>query len=56
MQEICTLHIVFPVESDEQALGVKKNVTEALSDIVGVRTDFSIRTIAIPPQLNARSS
>lgn len=46
--EICTIRIVFPVESDEQALACKKKVSEALSDIPDVVTQFSISNMPLP--------
>ncbi len=41
-KEICTIRIMFPVESDEQALDCKKKIKEALADIPEVQTQFAI--------------
>ncbi|GAI68957.1 unnamed protein product [marine sediment metagenome] len=41
-KEICTIRIMFPVESDEKAIEYKKKVAEALKDIEGVQTHFAI--------------
>lgn len=41
-KEICTIRIMFSVESDEQALKCKNKIREALSDIPDVTIQFSI--------------
>lgn len=41
-KELCSIRIMFPVTSDEQAIQAKKQVAEALKDIEGVQTQFSI--------------
>lgn len=46
-QEICTIRIMFPVNSDEQAIECKKKIAAALSDNPNAITEFSIR--AMPP-------
>ena len=43
-QEICTFRIMFPVESDEQAIDYKKKIAAMLSDIEGVQVEFKIIT------------
>lgn len=43
-QELCSIRIVFPVESDDQAIGFKKKITEILSDIPDAAINFSIMT------------
>lgn len=48
-QEVCTIRIMFPVESDEQAIACKKKLAEALSDISDVVTHFSIGTMPMTP-------
>lgn len=40
--EVCTVQIIFPVDDDDQALAVKKQITEALKDVPGVQTRFTI--------------
>lgn len=42
--EVCSIRIIFPVQSDEQALECKKKISEALSDITDVQIQFSIMT------------
>lgn len=40
--EICTIRIVFPVESDEQALEYKRKIDEVLADSKDAQLHFSI--------------
>lgn len=47
--EICTIRIMFPVTSDEQALDCKKRIRESLKDIPDVQTQFSIMDTPIRP-------
>ena len=41
-KEICTIRIIFPVESDEQAIEVKKKIAETLSGIPDIQIQFMI--------------
>lgn len=41
-QEICSIRIMFPVVSDEQALEKKKQVAALLADIPDVVIQFSL--------------
>jgi len=41
-QSVCRIDIMFPVLSDEQAMTVKRKVTEALADLEKKRIQFSI--------------
>ena len=49
-KEVCTLRIMFPVESDEQALDCKKKIGVALSDIPETQTQFSITSMNAMPK------
>jgi len=40
--EICTIRIVFPVESDEQAIEFKKKIKALLADIPDSAIQFAI--------------
>ena len=51
--EICSIRIMFPVNSDEEALAVKKKITEAVSNIPDVHTNFSISTLPPKPLTSA---
>ena len=43
-QEVCSIRIMFPVDSDEQAIDCKKKISEVLSDISEVTMQFGIST------------
>ena len=53
-QEVCTIRIMFPVESDEQAIECKKKIATALSDMQDVQTQFSIMTVPSMPNAPMR--
>ncbi len=40
--DICIMKLIFPVNSDEQALEAKKKITTALSDIPEAQIDFRL--------------
>ena len=46
-KEICSIRIMFPVESDEQAIEYKKKVTALLAEIPESTIQFSL--MGIPP-------
>ncbi len=48
-QEICTMRIMFPVDSDEQAIACKKKIKAALSDIPDSRVEFSLMNMPVGP-------
>lgn len=41
-REFCVIRVVFPIESEDQALAVKKAIREATADIADVACDFRI--------------
>jgi len=41
-QEICSIRIMFPVESDEQAIEYKKKIVDVLSEIQNAQIQFSL--------------
>lgn len=43
--DLCTIRIAFPVESDEQAIELKKKLSAALGDVPQARLEFSIMTV-----------
>ena len=51
-KELCTMRIMFPVESDDKAVQAKKQVTEALKDIEDVQIHFAL--MPTPRQSNGR--
>ncbi len=40
--EMCTIRIMFPVESDEQAIEYKRKIAEVLKDKKDVQIQFAI--------------
>lgn len=52
VKEVCTMRVIFPVQSDEQALDCKKKVQEALKGIDNLQSQFEIMSV---PLLNART-
>lgn len=48
-QEICSIRIMFPVESDEQAIDYKKKIAAILSEISEAQIQFSITSIPFQP-------
>lgn len=45
-KQVCTIRILFPVDTDEQAIGIKKKIAEALADIPEANIDFGIRSMS----------
>lgn len=43
-QEVCTIRIMFPVTSDEQAIEYKKKITALLIEIPEAQLQFSLMT------------
>lgn len=40
--EVCSIRIMFPVETDEQAIVYKKKISEILADRPEARIEFSL--------------
>ena len=47
-KQVCTINVVFAIESDEGAIAVKKKIAEAIADVPDVRTDFRIMEMGKP--------
>lgn len=43
--QICKITIMFPVDTDEQAIEQKKKITAVISDIPAVNVQFSLMNI-----------
>ena len=56
MQDICTIQIAFPVDTDEQAIGYKKKISEVLSDIPNARIEFALTPMPKRVKPNASST
>ena len=48
-KEICSIRIMFPVESDEQAIAYKKKISDILSEIADAQINFSISSLPAAP-------
>ena len=40
--QVCSIRIMFPVDTDEQAIAYKKKIGEVLADIAQARIEFSL--------------
>lgn len=40
--QVCSIRIMFPVDTDEQAIAYKKKIGEVLADIPQARIEFSL--------------
>jgi len=49
-KQICSITVIFPVESDEKAVGVKAKFSEIVKDIDLAKIDFRISDIRVPTQ------
>lgn len=48
-QEICSIRIMFPVDTDEQAIEYKKKIAGLLAEISEAQIQFSLMTNPTPP-------
>ena len=49
-KEVCSIRIMFPVESDEQAIEYKKKIGLLLAEIPDAQIQFSLASIPEPPR------
>ena len=47
-KEVCTILLMFNVQSDNEALAVKSKLSEVMKDMKNVKMDFRISTDAMP--------
>ena len=52
-KQVCSIRIMFPVDTDEQAIEYKKKIGEILADIPNARIEFSLSYIPSRSELNA---
>lgn len=50
-KELCSIRIMFPVESDEKAIEYKKKIADLLAEISDAQIQFSIATMPQRPQV-----
>ena len=46
-REVCSIRIMFPVESDEQAIDYKKKISDILGGIPDAQIQFSIMSLPV---------
>jgi len=51
-QEICSIRIMFPVNSDDEAIAYKKKIAAILSEIPDAQIQFSLMQTPPPPDAN----
>jgi len=44
-KQVCTIRIMFPVDTDEQAIGYKKKIGDVIADIAQARIEFSLMSV-----------
>lgn len=44
-KQVCTIRIMFPIESDEHAIAYKKKIGEVLADMPQARIEFSLMSV-----------
>ncbi len=49
-QEICTIRIIFPVDSDDQAIEIKKKISEILKDKSDAQIQFGLTSGDVGPR------
>lgn len=42
IKQVCRIEIIFPVDSDEQAIAIKREISESLKGVENKRFTFSI--------------
>ena len=52
-KELCSIRIMFPVDTDEQAIDYKKKIAAVLSEIPEAQINFSIMTMPQKPDVNS---
>lgn len=53
-KQLCTITIVFPVQSDDEAIAVKRKIGDAVSNIDDARIDFRIMSLPEQPVFKPR--
>ncbi|GAH82632.1 unnamed protein product [marine sediment metagenome] len=48
-KEVCSIRIMFPVDTDEQAIAYKKKIGLLLAEIPDAQIQFSLASIPEPP-------
>lgn len=48
-KEVCRITIIFPVDSDDQAIDIKKKIKEILAENPEALFNFNIGSMILPP-------
>lgn len=51
--QVCSIRIMFPVDTDEQAIAYKKKLGDVLADIPQARIEFTLMPLPARPISNA---
>lgn len=54
-KEVCSIRVIFPITSDEQAIAYKKQISDILCDIPEAHIEFSIRPLPTAPPMGVPS-
>jgi hypothetical protein len=49
-KEVCTIHIMFPIDTDEEALNYKKKISAVLSEVPNSNIEFRLTEMPTPPK------
>lgn len=47
--QLCSINIMFPVETDEKAIEIKKKIAAVVGDIENVKVDFRLMVMPTAP-------
>ncbi|GAI98584.1 unnamed protein product [marine sediment metagenome] len=50
-KELCTIRIIFPVESDEKAIEYKKKIADLLAEIPDAQIQFGLSSVPTRPSM-----
>lgn len=50
-KELCTIRIIFPVESDEKAIEYKRKIAVILAEIPDAQTQFNLTSLPPKPPI-----
>lgn len=50
-KELCTIRIMFPVDSDEKAIEYKKKIEQVLSEIPDAQIQFALSSVPTRPSM-----
>lgn len=51
-KQLCSINIMFPIQSDDEAIEVKKKIQDILSTIADCKFDFRIVSMPVNPNVS----